>query len=145
MNPSSSNFLPSIITYKGSLLMDLFITFKSRMVFSNEGPRLDIIAMESMLDWSPYKEFKLVTELVSLLAGICSLLRFSPSTWVPQPLLFSFSPSKISSQVFIWGPRNGSSFVSMYQHRCAGHKPENLPEMCAAAAKPNHQTMAQIF
>jgi hypothetical protein len=97
VNPSSSNFLPSIITYKGSLLMDLFITFKSRMVFSNEGPRLDIIAMESMLDWSPYKEFKLVTELVSLLAGICSLLRFSPSTWVPQPLFFSFSST---SQIF---------------------------------------------
>ena len=52
--------------FKQSLL-DWFITFKSRVVFMNEGPRLDIIAMESMLDWSAYKEVKLDTELVTSL------------------------------------------------------------------------------
>jgi hypothetical protein len=36
-------------------LWDWFITFNSRVVFMNMEPRLDIIAMESMLDWSAYK------------------------------------------------------------------------------------------
>ena len=31
-----------------------------------------------------------------------------------------------------------------YQHRWAGHKPENLLQMCAAEAKPNRQTWLRL-
>jgi hypothetical protein len=40
---------------------------------TDEGPRLDIIPKESMLDWSAYQEVKLDTELVTSL-GIDMLL-----------------------------------------------------------------------
>ena len=63
VNPSSSQCLTSSIAYKGSML-DLFISFKSRVdPFMHEGPLLEIIAKESMLDWSSYKAVKLITSL----------------------------------------------------------------------------------
>ena len=58
-DPSSSKFQPSSIIYEGSLLLDLFISFKSRVdLVMYEGPRLFIIAKEFMLDWSAYQEVK---------------------------------------------------------------------------------------
>jgi hypothetical protein len=93
--------------FKQSLL-DLFISFKSRVVFMYKGPWLDIIAKDSMLDWTAYsyKEIKLDTKLITSLGRdmLLTLLRFSPSIWVPQPLLFSSllqpsrSPHKFSSK-----------------------------------------------
>ena len=71
------------------MLLDLFISYKFRVnLFIYEGPRLDIIAKESMMDWSSYQEYKLDTKLVASLRRymLITLLRFSPSTWVPQPL-----------------------------------------------------------
>ena len=54
-DPSSTKFLPIFITYKGLLLLDMFISFKYRVdLLMYEGPMLDIIVKESMLDWSPY-------------------------------------------------------------------------------------------
>ena len=112
MNPSSSKCLTNSINYKGPLLQDnnfkqsllmLFISFKSRVVFMYKGPWLDIIAKDSMLDWTAYKEIKLDTKLITSLGRdmLLTLLRFSPSIWVPQPLLFSSSTFQISSRVFI--------------------------------------------
>jgi hypothetical protein len=67
-DPSSSKFLPIFITYKGHLLLDMFISFKSRVdIFMYEGPMLDIIVKESMLDWSAYQEVKLGTNLITSL------------------------------------------------------------------------------
>ena len=70
-------------------------------------PMLDITTKESMLDWSAYQEVKLITSL-----GRDMLLTCSPSTWVPQPLLFSSSTFQISSASFhLWGR-------GMVQHFC---------------------------
>ena len=62
-DPSSSKLLPSIITYKDYLLLDLVsISFKFRVeLFMYEGPMLDSIAKESMLDWAAYQDVKLDT------------------------------------------------------------------------------------
>jgi hypothetical protein len=67
----------------------------------NEGPRMDIIT-ESMLDRLAYQEVKLDIKLITSLGRdvLLTLLRFSPSTWVPQRLLFSSSTLKISSTSF---------------------------------------------
>jgi hypothetical protein len=49
-------------------LLDLLIFYKSRMgICIYEGPRLDFIAKESVLDGSAYQEFKLDTKLVTSL------------------------------------------------------------------------------
>ena len=40
-DPSSSKFLPSIITYKDYLLLDLFISFKFRVELITKKPILD--------------------------------------------------------------------------------------------------------
>ena len=85
----------------GSILLDLFIIYKSGVeLLMFKGPMLDIMAKKSMLDGSAY-QIKLDTNLPAL--GFLNL--------------YSSSTFQISSQVFIWGPRNGSTFVSMYQHR----------------------------
>ena len=61
-DPSPSKFLLSIITYNDSLLLDLLISFKFRVEFSMyEGPMLDSIANESMLDWAVYQYVKMDT------------------------------------------------------------------------------------
>jgi hypothetical protein len=53
-----------------ALLMDLFISFKSRVDhFPYEGPMLDIIAKESVLDSSAYQEVKLYTNLITSLGS----------------------------------------------------------------------------
>ena len=70
-------------------LLDLLIFYKSWMgICIYEGPRLDFIAKESVLDGSAYQEVKLDTKLVTSLGRdmLLTLLRFSPSTWVLQPL-----------------------------------------------------------
>jgi hypothetical protein len=49
-------------------LLDLLISYKSRMgICFYDGPRMDIIAKESMLDLGVYQEFKLDTKLVTSL------------------------------------------------------------------------------
>jgi hypothetical protein len=61
-NPSPIKFLLSIITYKDSLLLDLFISFEFVVDISMyEGPMLNSIAKESMLDCAVYQYVKLDT------------------------------------------------------------------------------------
>jgi hypothetical protein len=99
VGPQCSQCLTSFITYKDPLLdiifeqnlLDLLIFYKSRMgICFYNGPRLDIIAKESMLDWAAYQEVKLDTKMVTSHGRdmLLTLLRFFPSTWVPQPLLY---------------------------------------------------------
>ena len=66
--------------------------YKSRMgICIYERPGLDIMTNKSLLHWSAYQEVRLDTKLVTSLGSdmLLPLLRFSPRTWVPQPLFFS--------------------------------------------------------
>jgi hypothetical protein len=61
-DPSPSKFLLRIITYKDSLLLDLFISFKFRVEFSmHEGPMMDSITKKPVLDWAVYQYVKMDT------------------------------------------------------------------------------------
>ena len=61
---------------------------------------------------------------------LLTLLGFSPSTWVPQPLLFSslLQPPDLFSKFSSCGPRSVATFLQdnsafmsfVYKHRCAG-------------------------
>jgi hypothetical protein len=67
---------------------------------------------------------------------------FSPRTWVPQPLPFFSSAYQASlPQVFIWGLRNGSTFLSLWipAQMMRWRQAWKLGSDVYSWAKPNHQ------
>jgi hypothetical protein len=90
------------------MLLDLFIIFKSRIgICTMEGPRLDIIAKESMLDWS-------ARSLLS--AGICSFTcwGFLPELGFHNLSTLLFNLPNLFCKFSSWGPRNDSTFLQSY-------------------------------
>ena len=103
-------------------MTDLFIYYKSLVVLCMyKGSKLGII-IKFMLDWTTCTEYKLEIKMVTSLSRemLQSLLSFSPSTWVPQILLFFSSTFQWSlQQVFILGAAEWfdiAAFLPWVQH-----------------------------